>query len=214
MLAVEDMVVVIGEYSTDPEIVLNALVLEIGGYAEQVKGNVVSDPADSQFLLLSQDGVDLLVELQPGTKYFDKYGPSSAEAIVLGVDVEVEGVKPAKADPEDPDLMRAALIFLEAEDDLQLGGTIVADTIVPADMPGAYLGGFQLALPEGAGTVEVCVLEAADIVLVDEAESTVMMGLFEDLAADQSVDLFGQYAADDSCFEANEVIVEVVAETP
>lgn len=213
MLAVEDMVVVIGEYSTDPEIVLNALVLEIGGYAEQVKGNVVSDPADSQFLLLSQDGVDLVVELQPGTKYFDKYGPSGIEAIVLGVDVEVEGVKPAKADPEDPDLMRAALIFLEAEDDLQLSGTIVADTLV-ADTPDTYLGSFQLALPEGAGTVDVCVIEDADIVLVDEAGSEVMMGLFEDLAAEQSVDLFGQYAADDSCFEANEVIVEVVAETP
>jgi hypothetical protein len=34
------------------------------------------------------------------------------------------------------------------------------------------------------------------------------MGTFADLAVDQSVDLFGQSAAD-SCFMAHEVIVEV-----
>ena len=34
-----------GQYGTDP-IVLNAIVLEIGGNAQQVKGNVVSAPMD------------------------------------------------------------------------------------------------------------------------------------------------------------------------
>ena len=219
-LAVDDMVVVIGEYSTDPEIVLNALVLEIGGNAEQVKGNVVSDPADNQFLLLTDvrpDPEDLVVELQlddslPGTRYFDENGPIDAAAIVLGVDVEVEGVKPEKANPTDPDLIRAALVFLEAEGDTQISGTIVADTLVE-DTEGPDLGTFQLALPEDAGTLDICVVEGADIVLVDEANSEAMMGTFDELAADQSVDVFGQDAEDGSCFEANEVIVEVVAET-
>jgi hypothetical protein len=36
------------------------------------------------------------------------------------------------------------------------------------------------------------------------------MGTIDDLAVDQRVDLFGITAAD-SCFDANEVIVEVVA---
>lgn len=209
-LAVDAMVVVIGEYSTDPSIVLNALVLEIGGNAVQVKGSVVSAPADSQFLLLDYDGMDLAVELQPGTKYFDETGPSVADAVVLGVDVEVEGVKPEKADPADPDLMRAALVFLEDDEDLQVSGTIVAGTLV-ADTEGPALGAFQLALPEGAGTLEVCVVGGADIVLVDEASSEAMMGDFGSLADDQSVELFGQDAADGSCFEANEVIVTVEA---
>ena len=57
------MVVVIGRYETDPDIVLDAVVLEIGGNAEQVKGNVVSDPVDNQFLLLADDDSDLVVEL-------------------------------------------------------------------------------------------------------------------------------------------------------
>jgi hypothetical protein len=204
-LAFEDLVVVIGRYATDPDIVLNALVLEIGGNAEQVKGNVVSDPMDSQFLLLDINDADLVVELQPGTRYFDADGEIMADAIVLGVDIEVEGVKPAKADPTDPDLMRAALIFLEAEEDEQISGTI-------AEPLASETRSFDLTLTEG-GTTCVRVNEDADILLVDEANSEVTMGEFADLAVDQSVDLFGMTSIveGDDCFDANEVIVEVVA---
>ncbi|MDX1508703.1 MAG: DUF4382 domain-containing protein, partial [Woeseiaceae bacterium] len=120
-----DMVVAIGQYETDPGIALNALVVEIGGNAEQIKGSVVSDPQDSQFLVITVDGVDLTVELQPGTKYFDANGPIGEEAIVLGADVEVEGVMPPKVDPADPDLIRAALVFLEGPDAEQISGTII-----------------------------------------------------------------------------------------
>jgi hypothetical protein len=199
-----DMVVAIGRYETDPEIVLNAAVLEIGGNAEQVKGNVVSNPADSRFLIVADDDGDLVVELQAGTKYFDAGGEISAAAIVLGVDVEVEGVKPPKADPEDPDLIRAALIFLEAEEDEQLSGLII-EPIVEADR--------SFGLTTASGDTCVRVNEDADILLVDEANSEVTMGTFADLAVDQSVDLFGMTAAD-SCFDANEVIVEVITATP
>jgi hypothetical protein len=202
-LAFEDLVVVIGRYATDPDIVLNALVLEIGGNAEQVKGNVVSNPMDSQFLLLLDDDSDLVVELQPGTKYFDASGEIMADAVVLGVDIEVEGVKPTKADPADPDLMRAALIFLEAEEDEQISG-MIAEPFAPE------IRKFALTLTAGSTTC-VRVNEDADILLVDEANSEVTMGDFTSLAVDQSVDLFGMTSVDDGCFDANEVIVEVEA---
>ena len=55
-LADGDMVVAIGQYSTDP-IVLNAIVVENGGNAMQVKGEVISEPADSQFLLLANSAL-------------------------------------------------------------------------------------------------------------------------------------------------------------
>ena len=199
-----NMVVVIGRYETDPEIVLNAVVVEIGGNAEQVKGNVVSNPADSRFLVITDDNGDLLIELQAGTKYFDAAGEISADAIVLGVDVEVEGVKPPKADPEDPDLMRAALIFLEAEEDEQIRGTII-EPLVEADR--------SFGLTTAGGDTCARVNDDADILLVDEANSEVTMGTFADLALGQSVDLFGA-TAPDTCFDANEVIVEVAAATP
>jgi hypothetical protein len=178
-----DMVVVIGRYITDPSIALNALVLEIGGNAEQVQGNVVSDPAENKFLLVADDASDLVVELQPdgsqpGTRY--------------------------KADPEDPDLIRAALIFVEEEEDEQISGTIIEPIVEPTV---TEVGSFGLTLTGGGDTC-VSVNSDADILLVDEANSEVTMGTFDDLAVDQSVDLFGQSAVD-SCFMANEVIVEV-----
>ncbi|MDX1506919.1 MAG: hypothetical protein R3358_01485, partial [Woeseiaceae bacterium] len=202
-LMVGDMVVAIGQYETDPGIALNALVVEIGGNAEQIKGSVVSDPQDSQFLVITVDGVDLTVELQPGTKYFDANGPIGEEAIVLGADVEVEGVMPPKADPADPDLIRAALVFLEAPDAEQISGTIIE----PLD---AATRSFGLTL-EGGGDTCVRVDEDADILLVDVGNSEVAEGTFEDLAVDQLVDLFGETAAD-TCFDASEVIVEVTTE--
>jgi len=67
--------------------------------------------------------------------------------------------------------------------------------------------------PEVGNTVCVRVNDDADILLVDEAASTVTMGTIDDLALGQIVDIFGMTAAD-SCFDANEVIVEVVAPTP
>ena len=195
------MVVVIGEYSSDP-IVMNALVVEIGGNAEQVSGQVVSEPADSQFLVLTIGGEDVIVELQPGTKYYDENGMIDSSAIVLGTDVEVEGVMPPKADPEDPDLIRAALVFLEAPDDEQLSGTIAAATLDETARS------FEL-VTEG-GSVCVFVDTEAGILLVDTENSVVTPGAFADLADDQVVDLFGM-TGEDSCFYASEVIVDVDA---
>ena len=204
------MAVVIGRYATEPEIVLNALVVELGGNAEQVQGQVVSDPVEGKVLLLADDGSNLVIELQPGTKYFDADGEIGADAVVLGVNIEVEGVKPAKADPDDPDLMRAALIFLEAAGDQQVSGTIIEPIVEPTD---DALGNFGLTQTEG-GDICVDVSADADILLVNEAESVITMGMFTDLAVDQSVDVFGTMLPETGCFLANEIIVEVAVETP
>lgn len=203
-LMVDDSVVVIGRYNVENDVVLEALVLEIGGNAEQVKGRVVSDPTDGEFLLLAKDGPDLVVELQTGTKYFDANGEIGADAVVITADVEIEGVKPAKVDPDDPDLIRAALVFVETDDDEQISGTIIE----PLD---AAERSFGLTPTEGMDTC-VRVDEGADILLVNESASEVTMGTIDDLALGQAVDLFGT-TAEDSCFEANEVIVDVVPES-
>jgi len=205
-LAQFDPVVVIGRYETDPEIVLNALVLEIGGNAEQVKGKVVSDPVDGEFLLLADDSTNLVIELQPGTKYFDAEGEIAADAVVLTAAVEVEGVKPPKTLETDPDLMRAALVFVEADDDDQISGTIT-DSIVEAFRK------FDLTMSDGT-TACARVDAGADILLVDEDNSAVTMGVFTDLAVGDSVDLFGMISEVDGCIDANEVIVAVVAAAP
>lgn len=201
-LMVNDPVVVIGRYVVDPDIALDTLILEIGGNAEQVSGNVVSMPVDQQFLMVINDNGDIVVELQDGTKYFDAAGEIGPGAIVVGADIEVEGVRPAKADPADPDLIRAALIFVEAEDAAQLSGMIIE----PLD---AATRSFMLAPLEGNDTC-VRVDDPADILLVDVAASAVTMGTIDSLAVGQSVDLFGLVAMD-GCFEADEVIVEIVA---
>lgn len=200
-----DMVVAIGTYETDPAIVFNAAVLEIGGNAEQVKGNVVSNPMNDQFLMVVDDNGDLVVELQAGTKYYDASGAIGGDAIVVGVDVEIEGVKPPKTDAADPDLIRAALVFLEADPDEQASGTIILSTLIETEPES-----FDLALEDGS-TVCVRLLDGAEILLVDEANSQVTMGTFADLMAlteDPLADLFGNTAVD-HCFEANEVIVAV-----
>lgn len=201
-LMVNDPVVVIGRYAIEPNIVLNALVLEIGGSAAQVSGNVVSAPADDKFLVVTNDNGDFVVELQPGTKYFDATGEISVAAIVLGADVEVEGVLPAKADPADPDLIRAALVFVEAASDEQLSGVIID----PLDKDA---GTFGLTPTAGGDT---CVrAAAATVLLVNTAASEVTTGTLADLAVGQMVDLFGTTSIVDSCFDANEVIVELAA---
>ncbi len=200
-LMIENPVVVIGRYEVEPEIVLNAVVVEIGGSAEQVSGKVVSEPVDGKFLLLKNDGIEVIIEIQEGTKYFDATGEIGPESIQVGANLEVEGVFPAQVSNIGPMLMRAALIFIETEDDMRLSGTIIAplDTVARS---------FGLSTP--AGDTCVIVNEDADILLVDTAASEVESGSIDDLELGQDVDLFGDEAVD-SCFMANEVIVEVFA---
>lgn len=204
-LADGSMVVVIGEYGGDP-IVLNAVVVEIGGTATQFTGNVATEPDGSQFLILTVQGEDYIVELQETTKYYDESGPISLELIAFGDRVEVEGVVVTPDEgPETTDAqesIRAALVFLEAYDE-QLSGTIVDGTIQPDSRS------FDV-VTDALDTV--CVRVAAEdevsILLVDAENSIVTPGGFGDLVADLYVDLFGT-TAQDACFEADEVIVDV-----
>jgi hypothetical protein len=207
-LMVNDPVVVIGRYNWDDntgDIWLDAIVVEIGGNAVQVKGNVVSDPVEGQFLMQKYDDTSVVVELQVGTRYFDSEGEIGPESIVLGTDLEIEGVMPPKAAEEDPDVIRAALVFVMPEDADLLSGTI-------ADEPDTDARSFMLTPGEG-NDVCVNVAEEASVILVDVANSEVTTGDFSSLEMDQVVDLFG--TAPDSaegCFVADEVIVEVPEE--
>jgi hypothetical protein len=201
------MVTVIGEYSSAP-IFLDAFVVQIGGNNEQLTGEVVSEPANSQFLVLTIGGEDVTIELQPGTKYYDASGPIGSDAVVLGATVEVEGVLPAKADPADPDLMRAAIVFLEAPDADLLSGTIVTLTPADADAPASL----QLQ-PEDVAAPEVCVVfgDGTRVLLVSATDGVVTEGNFDSLAVDQVVDVFGGTPEGESCFVAEEVIVDADA---
>jgi hypothetical protein len=200
-LADGNEVVVIGEYGTDP-IVLNAIVVENGPDVGQVTGDVVSRPADGEFLVLTIDNEDYVVELQSGTKFYDASGPIESGLIELADRVEVEGVIPPKADEADPDVIRAALVFLEMNDDDQLSGTI-GEPITDTEEEQSFV------LVADAGDTLVCVFESTSILLVDETNSEVTPATFADLAVDQVVDVFGTMPEGEGCFEANDVIVEV-----
>lgn len=199
------MVTVIGEYSSEP-IFLDAFVVQIGGNNEQLTGEVVSDPADSRFLVLTIGGEDVTIELQPGTKYYDAAGPIGADAIVLGATVEVEGVRLPKIEASDADQMRAAVVFLEAPDADLLSGTIV--TLTPAD--GDAPASFQLQ-PEDEAAPEVCVVMGDEtlVLLVSAADGEVTEGNFDSLVVNQVVDVFGEMPEGEGCFAAAEVIVDL-----
>ena len=154
----------------------------------------------ASFLLLDGEGNQYTVELQDGTRYFGPDGELGEDAIVIGASLEIEGVIPEKADPADPDVIRAALVFIAADEDVQLSGTIKA----PLD---ATARSFNLATD--TGDVCVNVQDEADILLVSGVSSTVTVGSFTDLVVDQVVDVFGTMDDTGGCLLANEVIVTV-----
>ena len=221
-IMLEQQVVVIGAYKheddddgsgdsdsesghVDNDIELMAIVVEIGANAEQLKGNVLSSPdSDNQFLITIDENGEIIVELQDGTKFYGADGPLDVSSIVVGADVEVEGVRPPKAAEEDPDLIRAALVFVGTEDSDQLTGTIAEP--VPADPLAEYF-----TITPSVGT-ESCfrISDETTILFVDTETSTVSPGEPAQLAVDQVVDLFGQSAANamSDCFMADEVLVE------
>lgn len=199
-----DSVIVIGRYGmTDdnglvlPELV--AVLIETGP-ADQFSGNVVSEPAGGSFTMLASDGSDYQVQLQAGTLYYDvESGSAAVEGdIVLGTDVEIEGVATAGS----PDVIRAALVLIEAEDADQLSGTITGapDTVALR---------FDVTLED---TSIVCVeaTTETDVLFVNSGTSTVTVGAFDQLADAQVVDVFGVAPVDPppACFAAEEIIVE------
>ena len=196
-----DPVTVIGTYSLDGGILLNAVLLEIGGTAEMVSGEVVSEPDEGQFLLLTnpETEAETAVQLQDGTLFFDPLGQLGPEAVVLGTDLDIEGAF-------DADLLRAALVFVSPPADDQLSGSISA---IAED-------GTNFTLTTDSGDFTVTLTEDAYILLVNVTDSEVTMGTFEDLYVGQVVDVFGTDISTEteSLFEANEVIVDVNASPP
>lgn len=196
----------------DIDVVLDALVVEIGGTATQLKGQVVSAPQDGQFIILvagDEGPVEYTVELQDGAKFFGPDGQLTADAVVIGANVEVEGVIPEKASEEDPDVIRGAFVFVEADEDEQLSGTII-EPLEPETQT------FYVS----ADSMEVCVnlLEEATVLLVDSEASTVTSAVgadgFDLLEVGHVVDAFGMMDTMSSgCFQADEVIVDVDAST-
>jgi len=196
-----DAVTVIGTYSLDGGILLNAVLLEIGGNAEMVSGEVVSEPDEGQFLLLTnpETEAEIAVQLQDGTIYLDELGQLGPEAVVLGADLDIEGVV-------DADLLRAALVFVSPPDEDQLSGSISA--IAEDDS--------NFTLTTDSGDVTVTLAEGAYILLVNVTDSEVTMGTVGDLYVGQIVDVFGTDTSTEteSLFEANEVIVDVNGSPP
>ena len=199
--AVDDMVVVIGSYRDrdgdgNPDI--DAIIVEKGD-AEQVKGIITEAPGDDRFfLMIERDGVETVVELWLDcTKVFGPGGEVlSPGALQVGRGIEVEGVTNG-----DPAVLRAALIVLDAEDELQqLSGTIAN----PIDATG-----FVLATSGG----DICVELEQDgiITLIMNGGAEMMQGAFADLAIGQSADVYGMLGMDgvQGCFQASEVVVTI-----
>jgi hypothetical protein len=194
------MVVVIGMYTTEPSIILNAVTVEIGGTAEQLKGRVASAPTEDGFQLLVAGGNEYTIDLQAGTQFYGPEGKIMLDAIMLLDFVEIEGVVPASADPN---LMRAALVFLEDDDDDMISGMIIDPLNVGQDDDPKNFG-----LRNDAGDTCVNGDDDTDIILVDTVDSIVMTGTYAELELDQTIEVFGQMV-EGGCFEANEIIVEV-----
>lgn len=201
LLAIDSLVTVIGRYEVTEDVILNALLVEVGGNAEQVKGKALTAPDNDNFLLLAENDNDLVVELQVGTKFVDAGGEVLADAIDTGSHVEVEGVRPEKANSDDPDVIRAALVFVEPPEDDQVSGTIngAIDGVART---------FDL-MDADANIIMVTVANEADILFVNATTAEVTLGNdFSALEVGQAVELFGTDQPDNS-FEATEIIVDV-----
>ena len=111
---------------------------------------------------------------------------------------------PPKSVETDPNVIRAALVFVEPPAEEQLSGTIIEPLDIDPMNPMTW--SFGLTPDGGAGDICVRVNEDAAVLLVNTTDSEVTMGSVADLALDQSVDLLGTMS---DCFDASEVIVNV-----
>lgn len=198
-LAINSMVVAIGRYELEPNVLLRAYVVQVGGTAEQISGQVLSKPVDGRFSLLRNNGSEVLVDIQPTTRFFDANGEVGQGSVVVGRKLEIEGVFPAVANNGQPALFRAALIFVEGAEANQVSGSIIA----PLDASKQSFG-----LSTNSGDTCVRLNSGASNVLINAMTAEVTMGTFGDLELGQAVDVYGAIASD-SCIDADEVIVEV-----
>ncbi len=216
-LQVNDFVVAIGRYlqddtnntqnsGVDEKFAFEAIVIEIGGTASQVKGSVANSPdGNDQFDLVTEKNTVITVQLQAGTKIIGKDGELDRSALVIPQDVEIEGYVVAAVVAGDPDTLRAALIIVD--DGLyeeKLSGIIV-DPLEPVNM--------SFVLATGIG--DRCVALNDDALIVFISESTdgtqVRIGTFTDLNDGQSAEVYGQSGVV-GCFLASDVVVDLTGQ--
>jgi hypothetical protein len=196
--AVPDPVVVIGTYGEgDDNPTVEAIIVEKGA-ARLFKGIVTSLPDTAgRFTMTDPTGQSITVELQPDcTRLF---GPSGETVAAAGLQIddviEVEGVI-----PDDPDVLRAALIVVDADDRLQqLSGTIGEPNVSS---------GFILATDAGDRCVELA--DNAVITLVSISTGETRDGSVANIEAGQSADAYGTFGPDgvDGCFNATGLVIE------
>jgi len=216
-LMIDDFVTVIGRYrqddannmentGVDEKFAFDAIVIEIGGNADQVKGIVASTPDENgRFDFVVDKDVVVTVQIQEGTKIIGTDGELDRSALVIAQKAEIEGVVVKAAVTGDPDTIRAALILIDDgyyED--KLSGTIAT----PLDSSNMS---FMLSTASG----DLCVDLNSDstITLISEtADGTqVKIGTFADLASGQSVAAYGQQGAT-GCFDASDVVVDLTGQ--
>jgi len=216
-LMIDDFVTVIGRYrqddanntentGVDEKFTFDAIVIEIGGNADQAKGIVASTPDENdQFDFVVDKDVVVTVQIQEGTKIIGKDGELDRSALVITQKAEIEGVVVKAAVDGDPDIIRAALILIDDgyyED--KLSGTIAT----PLDSSN-----MSFMLSTASGDLCVDLNNDSTITLISEtADGTeVKIGTFADLASGQSAAAYGQQGAI-GCFDAGEVVVDLTGQ--
>jgi hypothetical protein len=190
----------------DVDVELDAIVVEIGGNAQRIKGVVLSEPDDDRkFELGVGEDKTMTVQLQDGTKIFGPDGALDDTALLVDTVILVEGVVETSDNPDVNDLIWAALVFVDpAEDEESMSGEIAPD-------PDPDTRSFVLITDGGDLCVDV--LEDATITLVSQSGDGTESkeGTFADLAAGQSVEVFG-HSGVGGCFQAKEVVVDLTGQ--
>jgi mono/diheme cytochrome c family protein len=176
-------------------------------YEGRVNEGLDSGSGEFTIDLDSDEGVEtegaLLALFQEGTRVFDKHGtPLEPTAIAPDVRGYFEG-RLALSDT-DPDVLRTALIILDL--------VPIGDEVLRGEIATLNERGFVLMTGSGDRCVELD--DDAEIILISPDEGNGIRsdrGAFGDLAAGQSVDVYGDEESD-GCFEAETIIVDMTVE--
>jgi hypothetical protein len=211
-LVATEIVKVVGNLDPANDAVIDVEAVQRDALAAYVAiyGTVLSPPDVSSVFGLTMDAdqeastdpvVD--VQLQAGTKVFDSSGAElGASSITVDQVAEASGV--LAVSPTDPDMLWAEWV-------------VVTESTPPAaeleTLTGFALDASTLFLPEG-GTQCIRILPDADIQVVTVSSSngtTTEPGVLADVSGAREVDLYGTTAGD-GCFEAQSVVVFVIAD--
>ncbi|MBT8085714.1 MAG: DUF4382 domain-containing protein [Woeseia sp.] len=188
----------------DSSVELDAVVIS-QTLTSQVRGTVNGSLVDDgSFIVLSREGIELRVEIQADcTRILDAEGNVlTADTLQLGVGVDIDGVIIESTADGELATLRAALIFVDTDDELeQLSGTINE----PIDFP-------TFVLAAATGDICIAVLDDAQITLLAADGATMTEGSFDDIAAGLEAEVYGSLGPD-GCFAGSELIIQLPAET-